>query len=410
MLQRHRWRRQKFWTSNSRFPGCSGQASDAVSADTQFKMKDAPEILHHLEEGLSKDLDQIATNKKTVTWDSIDDPFELLERNHHGHPTAGLSEETNVEQILMEEGWEKIQDGTVYTSSKIAVMLVGVCRRHFDDTIHSEHTDGKGKKLKENVDLDDPTSFTDQSTSLMTLEWKQTSITSCTVFSNFSATLTTFWKLLKITSARGSKVTAFHQWHLAGRNRSNRTPMSGCKRRNNIRWPHDWSKFAPLSGCSLLWSSCYRPENHPRHSPSQSHTSMNLTGDRAFISSAPAKRRRARSPASAAFAASSVAFKETTNGGCGAVFAPRGGPHRGPSRWNQLTNIALYGVTLDRTIGDPIGKVWPRPALRSSRTQRLFGVVSWMKICDKCVARVMCFSAHQKLDCFHQSTLPQQQQ
>ena len=31
---------------------------------------------------------------------------------------------------------------------------------------------------------------------------------------------------------------------------------------------HDWSRFAPSWWCSLLWSSCCRTENHPRHSPS----------------------------------------------------------------------------------------------------------------------------------------------
>ena len=38
----------------SRLPGCSGQASDAVSAHTEFERKDGPELLHLQEEDWPK--------------------------------------------------------------------------------------------------------------------------------------------------------------------------------------------------------------------------------------------------------------------------------------------------------------------------------------------------------------------
>ena len=38
----------------SRLPGCSGQATDAVSAYTQVEMKDAPERVHQSEEDWAK--------------------------------------------------------------------------------------------------------------------------------------------------------------------------------------------------------------------------------------------------------------------------------------------------------------------------------------------------------------------
>ena len=62
----------------------------------------------------------------------------------------------------------------------------------------------------------------------------QFTITGCSVFSSFSATVTTFWKLFDTTSTGGSRVTAFHQSHLDGGFRSNRAPVSGCKSRNTI--------------------------------------------------------------------------------------------------------------------------------------------------------------------------------
>ena len=50
----------------SRPPGCSGQASDAVNAYTQVKMKSAPERLHPFGRRLSKDLDHMTECKKTT--------------------------------------------------------------------------------------------------------------------------------------------------------------------------------------------------------------------------------------------------------------------------------------------------------------------------------------------------------
>ena len=42
----------------ARVPGCSGPASDAASAHAHVRMKDAPALLHHLEEDCPKKLDQ----------------------------------------------------------------------------------------------------------------------------------------------------------------------------------------------------------------------------------------------------------------------------------------------------------------------------------------------------------------
>ena len=37
----------------SRLPGCCGQGSNAVTANSQVEMKDPPELLHSFERGLS---------------------------------------------------------------------------------------------------------------------------------------------------------------------------------------------------------------------------------------------------------------------------------------------------------------------------------------------------------------------
>ena len=57
----------------SRLPGCAGQASDAVSAYTHVKMKDAPEVLHLSEEDCPKIWISLPKARGPKNWDSIDD-------------------------------------------------------------------------------------------------------------------------------------------------------------------------------------------------------------------------------------------------------------------------------------------------------------------------------------------------
>ena len=74
----------------SRLPGCSGQASDAVSAYTQVKMKDAPKLLHLSGEDCPKVWIRLQRARRPQHWDLIDDQAVPLERNLYGHPLAGL--------------------------------------------------------------------------------------------------------------------------------------------------------------------------------------------------------------------------------------------------------------------------------------------------------------------------------
>ena len=73
----------------SRLPGCSGQASDAVSAHTQVELKDAPE-LHLSEEDCPMVWISLPKDRRHQHWDSIDDPEVPLERDLYGHPLAGM--------------------------------------------------------------------------------------------------------------------------------------------------------------------------------------------------------------------------------------------------------------------------------------------------------------------------------
>ena len=72
-----------------RLPGCAGQTSDAVSAYTQVQMEDAPK-LKGLRPPECPTWIRLPRSLRSKSWDEIQDPVVPLERNLHGHPSAGL--------------------------------------------------------------------------------------------------------------------------------------------------------------------------------------------------------------------------------------------------------------------------------------------------------------------------------
>ena len=92
----------------SRLPGCTGQAADAVSADTQVKMEDAPKLLKIPKSECPDIWIRLPRHKWPKSWSSMEDPVVPLERNLYGHPLAGLLWERQFEKILLKHGWEKI--------------------------------------------------------------------------------------------------------------------------------------------------------------------------------------------------------------------------------------------------------------------------------------------------------------
>ena len=94
----------------SRLPGCDGQAADAVSACTQEKMEDCPQICKNFKIGMSRHLGSSTTTQMAEVMVSIEDPVVPLERNLYGHPLAGLLWERQFEKILLKNGWQKVSD------------------------------------------------------------------------------------------------------------------------------------------------------------------------------------------------------------------------------------------------------------------------------------------------------------
>ena len=89
----------------SRLPGCAGQAADAVSAETQVKMEDAPMLLKIPVSECPDIWIRLPKHKWQNSWSSVEDPVVPLERNLCGLSLAGLSWERQFEKVLFKYGW-----------------------------------------------------------------------------------------------------------------------------------------------------------------------------------------------------------------------------------------------------------------------------------------------------------------
>ena len=130
----------------TRLPGCDGQATDAVSAYTQVKMKDSPLFLEIPKSGCPDIWIRLSRHNWPKSWSSVEDPVVPLERNLYGHPLAGLLWERQFEKILLKHGWEKIPNWECLFVHREKGLFLSV---YVDDI-----------KLAE-VDLGEPTSFLD---------------------------------------------------------------------------------------------------------------------------------------------------------------------------------------------------------------------------------------------------------
>ena len=89
-------------------PGCDGQAADAVSAYTHFKMENVSKLLKIPKSECPDIWIRPPRHKWPKSWSSMEDPVVPLERNLYGHPLAGLLWERQLKQILWMYGWEKV--------------------------------------------------------------------------------------------------------------------------------------------------------------------------------------------------------------------------------------------------------------------------------------------------------------
>ena len=92
----------------ARLPFCERQPADAVPAYTQVILDDDPKLLKIPKSECPDVWKRLPRHKWPKSWEKMEDPMVLLERNLYGHPVAGLLWERQFEQSSLELGWEKI--------------------------------------------------------------------------------------------------------------------------------------------------------------------------------------------------------------------------------------------------------------------------------------------------------------
>ena len=88
----------------------------------------------------------------------MEDPVVPHERNLHGHPLAGLLWERQFEEVLLELGWEKVQNWECLFVNREKGPFLSVC---LDDINLAEKKQNIGptwKILMKDVDLEEPAS------------------------------------------------------------------------------------------------------------------------------------------------------------------------------------------------------------------------------------------------------------
>ena len=140
----------------SRLPGCAGQAADAVSAETQVKMEDAPKLLKCPDIWI-----RLPRHKWPKSWSSMEDPVVPLERNQYGHPWTGLLWERQFQKILLKYGWEQISNWECFFVHSEKRLLSSVYVDDIKLTGQKQNIDPMWKVLNKEVDLGELTSSLD---------------------------------------------------------------------------------------------------------------------------------------------------------------------------------------------------------------------------------------------------------
>ena len=145
----------------SRLPGCAGQAADAVSAETQVKMEDAPKLLKNPKSECPDIWIRLPRRKCPKSWSTMQDPVVPLERNLYGHHLAGLLWERQYEKILLKHGWEKVSDWECLFVHREKGLFLSVYVDDIKLAGKKQNVDLMWKVLNKEVDLGEPTSFFD---------------------------------------------------------------------------------------------------------------------------------------------------------------------------------------------------------------------------------------------------------
>ena len=143
-----------------RLPGCLGQASDAVSADTRVKMEDASTLLKIPKSECPDVWIRPPKHNWPKSWSSMEDPVVPLEKNLYVHPFAGLYGKGNLRKFYWNTVGKQLNWECFFVSRARGLFL----SVYVDDIKLAGKTENMKptwKILMKDVDLGEPTSFLD---------------------------------------------------------------------------------------------------------------------------------------------------------------------------------------------------------------------------------------------------------
>ena len=149
---------------NSRLHGCSGQAGDAVSAHSQVKMKDAPELHHLSEENCPKIWIRVPKARRPQHWET-QLTIQLYRWSAIFTVTHWLDSsrvENMRKQLWKKDGEVKSPDGSACTFIAQIIVFLSVYANDRKMAGKTQNMPKMCAKLQKRVDLDDRVSFTDE--------------------------------------------------------------------------------------------------------------------------------------------------------------------------------------------------------------------------------------------------------
>ena len=112
---------------------------------------------------------RLPRRKWPKSWEKIEDPVVLLERNLYGHPLEGLLWERRFEEAFLELGWGKVPNWEcLFVHRK-----QGLCLSVYMEAGRKQNMAPMWKKLMKLVDVGEPTSFLDHVFFAMYSTWLQ---------------------------------------------------------------------------------------------------------------------------------------------------------------------------------------------------------------------------------------------
>ena len=145
----------------SRLPGCARQAADAVSANTQVKMEDAPTSLKIPKSECPDIWIRLGKHNWPKSWSSMEDPVLPLERNLNGHLLAGLLWARQFEKVLLKDGREKVPNWECLCVKREKGLFLSVYVDEKKMAGKEQNINPTWKILMKDVDLGEPTSCLD---------------------------------------------------------------------------------------------------------------------------------------------------------------------------------------------------------------------------------------------------------